>query len=158
MRAGLAAGTIISTALAADTISITIMEVIDNLVVVLFPGALDAGIDEPLVYASIAAGFAVAYPFTFLANRYMVARGKGHARVHAHHGHLARSPDRTRPNRGSAQACPPSLHFERAGRGEPLVLLHGVHATGQITRGPEQDDPLDHRHPVSIPAKATSGA
>ena len=87
MRAGLAAGTIISTALAADTISITIMEVIDNLVVVLVPGALDAGIDEPLVYASIAAGFAVAYPFTFLANRYMVARGKGHARVHEHHGH-----------------------------------------------------------------------
>ena len=87
VRVGLAAGTVISTALAADTISITIMELIDNLVVVLIPGALDAGIDEPLIYASIAAGFAVAYPFTFLVNRHLIARGKGHALIHEHHGH-----------------------------------------------------------------------
>ena len=40
----------------------------------------------PLIYASIAGGFAVAYPFAFLANRYMIARGKGHALVHEHHG------------------------------------------------------------------------
>jgi hypothetical protein len=48
---------------------------------------MDAGIDEPLIYGSIAAGFAIAYPFAFLANRYMIARGKGHAVVHEHHGH-----------------------------------------------------------------------
>src|ERR687895_724045 len=87
VKAGLAAGTVVSTALAADTISITIMEAIDNLVVVLIPGALDAGVDEPLIYASIAAGFVVAYPFAFLVNRYLIARGKGHALVHEHHGH-----------------------------------------------------------------------
>jgi hypothetical protein len=87
VRAGLAAGTVISTALAVDTLSITIMEVIDNLVVVLVPGAMDAGVDEPLIYASIAAGFAIAYPFAFLTNRYLIARGKGHALVHEHHGH-----------------------------------------------------------------------
>ena len=87
VRAGLAAGTVVSTALAADTLSITIMEVIDNVVVVLVPGALDAGVDEPLIYASIAAGFAVAYPFAFLVNRYMIARGMGHAVVHAYHDH-----------------------------------------------------------------------
>jgi len=87
VKAGLAAGTVVSTALAADTISITIMEVIDNVVVVLIPGALEAGVDEPLPYASIAAGFAIAYPFAFLANKYMIARGKGHAVVHEHHGH-----------------------------------------------------------------------
>ena len=87
VRAGLTAGVVVSTALAVDTLSITIMEVIDNLVVVLVPGAMDAGIDEPLIYASIAAGFAVAYPFAFLANRYLIARGKGHALVHEYHGH-----------------------------------------------------------------------
>jgi Domain of unknown function (DUF4396) len=87
VKAGLAAGTVVSTALAADTLSITIMEVIDNVVVVLVPGALDAGVDEPLIYASIAAGFAVAYPFAFLVNRYMIARGKGHAVVHTYHDH-----------------------------------------------------------------------
>lgn len=63
------------------------MEVIDNVVVVLIPGALEAGVDGPLPYASIAAGFAIAYPFAFLANKYMIARGKGHAVVHEHHGH-----------------------------------------------------------------------
>jgi hypothetical protein len=63
------------------------MEVIDNVVVVLVPGALDAGVDEPLIYASIAAGFVVAYPFAFLVNRYLIARGKGHAVVHDHHDH-----------------------------------------------------------------------
>jgi hypothetical protein len=87
VKAGLAAGTVLSTALAADTLSITVMEVIDNVVVVLVPGALDAGVDEPLIYASIAAGFAVAYPFAFLVNRYMIARGKGHAVVHTYHDH-----------------------------------------------------------------------
>src|ERR671922_1124522 len=87
VRAGLAAGAIVSTALAADTVSITIMEAIDNLTVWLIPGAMDAGLDDALFYGSIAAGFAIAFPFAFLANRYMIARGKGHAVVHQHHGH-----------------------------------------------------------------------
>jgi formate/nitrite transporter FocA (FNT family) len=87
VRAGLAAGAIVSTALAADTVSITIMEAIDNLTVVLIPNAMDAGLGDALFYASIAGGFAIAYPFAFLANRYMIARGKGHAVVHEYHGH-----------------------------------------------------------------------
>jgi hypothetical protein len=87
VRAGLAAGAIVSTALAADTVSITIMEAIDNLFVLLIPDAIDAGLDDLLFYASIAGGFAIAYPFAFLANRYMIPRGKGHAVVHAYHGH-----------------------------------------------------------------------
>jgi hypothetical protein len=84
-RAGLAAGVIVSTALAADTVSITIMEAIDNLTVVVIPSAVDAGLGDALFYLSIAAGFAIAYPFAFLANRYLIARGKGHARMHQHH-------------------------------------------------------------------------
>jgi hypothetical protein len=62
------------------------MEAIDNLVVVLTPGAMDAGVGDPLIYLSIAAGFAVAFPFAFLANRYLIARGKGCALAHQHHG------------------------------------------------------------------------
>jgi hypothetical protein len=85
-RAGLAAGAVVSTALAADTVSITIMELIDNLTVVLVPGAMDAGLDDPLIYGSIAAGFVIAYPVAFLANRYMIARGKGCAGAHQHRG------------------------------------------------------------------------
>jgi hypothetical protein len=87
VRAGLAAGAVVSTALAADTVSITIMEAIDNLVVVLIPSAMDAGLADPLFYASIAAGFAIAYPFAFWANRHLIARGKGHAVAHEYHGH-----------------------------------------------------------------------
>jgi hypothetical protein len=87
VRAGLAAGVVVSTALAADTVSITIMEAIDNLTVVLIPNAIDAGLGDALFYASIVAGFAVAFPFAFLANRWMIARGKGHAVVHHHHQH-----------------------------------------------------------------------
>jgi hypothetical protein len=87
VRAGLVAGVVISTALAADTISITIMEVIDNVTVAVWPGALEAGVGDPVPYIAVAVGFVIAYPFAFLANRYMIARGKGHALVHEHHGH-----------------------------------------------------------------------
>ena len=85
VKAGLAAGVVVSTALAADTVSITIMEVIDNLTVVLIPGAMETGLDDLLFYASIAGGFAVAFPFAWYANRYMIARGTGHAVVHQYH-------------------------------------------------------------------------
>jgi hypothetical protein len=87
VKAGLAAGVIVSTALAADTISITIMEVIDNLTVVIWPDAMEAGVGDPVIYIAVAVGFVIAYPFAFLANRYMIRRGKGHALVHEHHGH-----------------------------------------------------------------------
>ena len=85
LRAGLPAGAVVSTALAADTVSITIMEAIDNATILQIPNAMDAGLDEALFWGSIAAGFAIAYPFAFAANRYMIARGKGHAVVHEHH-------------------------------------------------------------------------
>ena len=84
-RAGLALGAIVPIALAADTVSITIMEIIDNAFVLLVPGAMDAGLGDVLLWASVAGGFVVAYPFAFLANRYLIARGKGHAVVHQYH-------------------------------------------------------------------------
>jgi hypothetical protein len=85
VKAGLAAGVVVSTALAADTISITIMEVIDNVFVVLVPGAMDAGVADPVIYLAVAGGFVVAFPFAFWANRVMIARGTGHALVHEYH-------------------------------------------------------------------------
>ncbi|MBA2425390.1 MAG: DUF4396 domain-containing protein [Actinomycetota bacterium] len=85
VRAGLSFGAIVPIALAADTVSITIMEVIDNAFVLLVPGAMEAGLGDPLLWAAIAGGFVIAYPFAFLANRYMIARGKGHAVVHQYH-------------------------------------------------------------------------
>jgi hypothetical protein len=85
VRAGLAAGVVVSTALAADTVSITIMEVVDNLFVLVIPGAMEASIGDPLIYIAIAGGFVVAFPPAFWANRYMIARGTGHAVVHKYH-------------------------------------------------------------------------
>jgi hypothetical protein len=84
VRASLPAGAIVSTALASDTISITIMEVIDNLFVIAVPGAMEAGVGEALLWTSVAGGFVIAFPFAFLANRWLVARGKGCAHSHPH--------------------------------------------------------------------------
>ena len=81
-RAGLSFAAAVPIILATDTVSIAIMEVIDNAVVLLVPGAIEAGVLDPLLWGSIALGFAVAFPFAWWANRYMLARGKGHALVH----------------------------------------------------------------------------
>jgi hypothetical protein len=87
VRAGLALATIVSTAFAADTVSIAIMEAIDNLFIALVPGAMEAGLGDALFWWPLLGGFAIAYPFAFLVNRYMIARGKGHAVVHEYHSH-----------------------------------------------------------------------
>lgn len=85
VRAELTMGVVVTTALAADTVSIAIMEAIDNLFVWFVPGALEAELGDAVFWWSIATGFAIAYPFAFLAQRALIARGKGHARVHEHH-------------------------------------------------------------------------
>jgi hypothetical protein len=87
VRAGLAFGTVVSAAFASDTVSIAIMEAIDNLAMALVPGALDAGLDDALFWSTIAGGFVLAFPVAFVANRWLIARGKGHARVHEYHSH-----------------------------------------------------------------------
>jgi hypothetical protein len=85
LRGGLALAAAVGIALTADTISIAIMEAIDNLFVWLVPGAMDAGLGDGLFWWPIATGFAIAYPFAFLAQRALIARGKGHAHAHGHH-------------------------------------------------------------------------
>ena len=84
-RAGLTFAAIVPIALAADTVSITIMEAIDNAFVAAIPGAMDAGLTDLLLWGAIAGGFALAFPFAWLANRYMIARNKGHAVMHQYH-------------------------------------------------------------------------
>ena len=79
--------TAVPLALASDTLSIAVMEIVDNGVLLLVPGAMEAGLDEPLFWGSLAFALAVAFVAAFPVNRWLIARGKGHAVVHAHHGH-----------------------------------------------------------------------
>jgi Domain of unknown function (DUF4396) len=85
LRAGLAVSAIIPIALAADTVSIAIMEFIDNLFIILVPGALEAGLGDARFWLPLLGGFAIAWPFAFAVNRSMIRRGKGHAVVHEYH-------------------------------------------------------------------------
>jgi len=87
LRAGLAFAAAAPLALASDTLSIAVMEIVDNTVMLLVPGALDAGLDEILFWASLAFSLVVAGAAAFPVNRWLIARGKGHAVVHAFHGH-----------------------------------------------------------------------
>ncbi len=87
VRAGLAFGAAIPIALAADTISITVMEIVDNAVLLVYPGALAAGLGTFLFWGSLAFSLAVAFVVTVPINRWMIGRGKGHAVVHEYHHH-----------------------------------------------------------------------
>ena len=80
-------GAALKLALAADTASITIMEIVDNAIMVVIPGAMDAGLTSMLFWGSLAFSLAVAGLAAFPVNRWLIARGRGHAVVHAHHHH-----------------------------------------------------------------------
>ncbi len=85
LRSGGTLRTALTVALAADTVSIAVMEVVDNLVMLVVPGALDAGLGDLLFWASLAFSLVVAFVVTVPVNRAMIARGKGHAVAHAYH-------------------------------------------------------------------------
>ena len=85
LRTGMPFRQAVRVALAADTVSIAVMEVIDNTVMVAVPGAIDAGITDALFWVSLAGSLAIAFVLTTPVNRWMIGRGKGHAVVHAHH-------------------------------------------------------------------------
>jgi hypothetical protein len=87
IRGGLAFGAVLRLAFAADTVSITIMEIVDNAIMLLIPGAMDAGLANPLFWGSLAVSLVIAGVAAYPVNRFLIARGKGHAVVHAHHGH-----------------------------------------------------------------------
>ena len=85
LRAGVPLRRAVTVALAADTVSIATMEVVDNAVVLAVPGAMEAGLLSALFWASLAFSLVVAFVVTVPVNRALIARGKGHAVVHAYH-------------------------------------------------------------------------
>ena len=85
LRAGTPLRRALGIAFAADTASITTMEIMDNLIVLLVPGAMAAGLLDGLFWGSLALSLAVAFVVTVPVNRYLIARGRGHAVVHAYH-------------------------------------------------------------------------
>ena len=88
LRAGLSPRRVASLAFASDTLSITTMEIVDTLIIVLIPGAMAAGLGDPLFWGSLAAARLIAGGFAFPVNRWLLSRGKGHAVVHQyHHSH-----------------------------------------------------------------------
>ncbi|WP_226344299.1 DUF4396 domain-containing protein [Agilicoccus flavus] len=89
VRGGIALGSALSLVLAADTLSIATMEVVDNAVMLLVPGAMDAGLTNPLFWVSMAIALLVAFFAALPVNRYLLRRGKGHAITHGALGHGA---------------------------------------------------------------------
>ncbi|MBW4716227.1 DUF4396 domain-containing protein [Saccharothrix obliqua] len=87
LRAGVGFKAAVKTALAADTVSILVMEVVDNGVMLVVPGAMDAGLGSWLFWGALAFSLAVAFVLTVPVNRWLIARGKGHAVVHHLHHH-----------------------------------------------------------------------
>ncbi|GGO61925.1 DUF4396 domain-containing protein [Nonomuraea cavernae] len=88
LRAGVGLRTALKVALAADTISIAVMEVLDNAVMLVVPGAMDAGVTSMLFWGALAGSLLVAFLLTTPVNKWLISRGKGHAVTHQyHHGH-----------------------------------------------------------------------
>jgi hypothetical protein len=85
LRSGMGVRRAVTVALAADTVSILVMELVDNVVLVTVPGAMEAGLEDLLFWASLALSLVVAFLVTVPVNRAMIARGKGHAVVHEYH-------------------------------------------------------------------------
>jgi hypothetical protein len=90
-RSGMPAAAAVRVALAADTLSILVMEVVDNAALLVWPAAMEAGLADLLFWGSLAGSLALAFVVTVPVNRAMIARGLGHAQAHAghsgHHGH-----------------------------------------------------------------------
>jgi len=98
LASGLALARATRLALSADTVSITVMEITDNAILLVIPAAMAAQLNEPLFWGSLALSLAVAGVVAFPVNRWMIARGQGHAVVHDAHEHAGHSPPGPSPN------------------------------------------------------------
>jgi hypothetical protein len=83
----MALAAVVPLALASDTVSIAVMEVVDNAIILLIPGAMDAGLGDVKFWGSLALSLVIAGAVAYPVNRWLLARGKGHAVVHRHHAH-----------------------------------------------------------------------
>ena len=86
LRSGMALAAVVPVALAADTLSIAVMEVVDNAIMLAIPGAMEAGLTNVLFWGALAVALLIAGAVAFPVNRWLIQRGKGHAVVHDHHG------------------------------------------------------------------------
>lgn len=82
LRAGLTLSAVIPIALASDTLSITIMEIVDNGIMLVIPGAMESGLADILFWGALSFALAVAFVIALPANRWLISRGRGHTRVH----------------------------------------------------------------------------
>src|SRR3712207_1500698 len=87
LRAGVALSAVVPIALAADTFSIAVMEIVDNAVMLLVPGAMESGVDSVLFWGALSFALAVAGVVAYPVNRWLITRGRGHAVLHTsgHH-------------------------------------------------------------------------
>jgi hypothetical protein len=144
MRAGLAVGIALPLAFASDSLSIAVMELADNGIMMAVPGAMDAGLSNPLFWGALGFALLVAFAFAYPLNRYLIARGQGHAVVHAYHGH------------GTAG------HYETSSQGSPrafvLIGLAAVVVTLALTVGAAVllEDGQEHS-PTPTPTPAHTG-
>ena len=87
LKTGMPLRRVAGLALASDTASITVMEIVDNAIMLAIPGAMEAPLDSVVFWVSLALALVIAGIAAFPVNRWLIARGRGHAVVHAHHGH-----------------------------------------------------------------------
>ena len=87
LRSGMALAAVVPVALASDTVSITIMEIVDNAIILIIPGAMDAELDDVLFWGTLAVALLIAGAAAYPVNRWLLSRGKGHAVVHQYHSH-----------------------------------------------------------------------
>ena len=87
LKAGLTLAAALPVALASDTVSIATMELVDNAFMLVIPGAMDAGLSSALFWGSLVVSLAIAFTLTVPVNRWLLARGRGHAVVHQYHQH-----------------------------------------------------------------------
>jgi hypothetical protein len=120
LRAGLAFGQATRLAAAADTLSIAVMEIVDNAIMLVIPGAMDAGLGDSLFWGALVLSLAIAWVVAFPVNRWLIARGRGHAVVHG------RSSDGPSLRWRGQRPPPPSLPV-RAGCHRAFELLRLEH-------------------------------
>jgi len=87
VKAGMELSAVLPLVLAADTLSIATMELVDNLVMLTIPGAMDAGLVNPIFWMAMPVALTVAFLVAYPVNKYLLSRGKGHALMHSHHNH-----------------------------------------------------------------------
>ncbi|MFN0156167.1 MAG: DUF4396 domain-containing protein [Gaiella sp.] len=140
-RAGLAFSVAVPVALAADTFSITVMEIVDNVAMVTIPGAMDASLGDWLFWGSLGLALTIAFVAALPVNRYLIARGRGHAVAHEWHhaGHVQ-----------DAKPAPEIPIFRMAAIAlSALAFTIGIGVTAAMLTGNEEHDPMPaHSEPV----------